>query len=103
MSTARLQAAIASLSGRIFVLGGSSDKTTFLSSVECYDPTKNIWSNVAPMISRRRGAKAAAVNGHLYVIGGFDGSTRLATIERYDQQKNQWTMVSEHNSIKIIY
>lgn len=95
MSTARLYAAIANLSETIFVMGGrcSSGPGGCLSSVEYYDPATNAWKTVAPMISKRAGARAGVVNGHLYIVGGFDGSNYLSTIERYDQHKNEWIMV----------
>lgn len=92
----RIYATIANLSGKLYVIGGLSNSKTFLSSVECYDPAINAWSNVAPMISKRSKARAGVVNGHIYVVGGTDSkdeSNNLSTIERYDQQKNEWTMV----------
>lgn len=95
MTNGRLYAAIANLSGRIFVMGGrsSSGPNGCLSSAECYDPATNAWSTVASMISKRAGARAGVVNGHLYVVGGYDGSNCLSTIEKYDQENNEWTMV----------
>lgn len=88
--------ATAILSGKLYVMGGRSDNSTFLSSVECYDPTTNAWTHAAPMNSKRAGARGGVISGHLYVVGGLDGFNFLSTIERYDQQKNEWTMVGEH-------
>lgn len=103
MSIGRTFVATAILSGKLYVMGGRSDNSTFLSSVECYDPAINTWSHVTPMISKRAGARAGVVNGHLFVVGGLDGFNFLSTIERFDQQKNEWTMVREQSSRSYLF
>jgi kelch-like protein 17 (actinfilin)/kelch-like protein 20 len=37
---------------------------------------------------------AAAVDGKLYVMGGFDGQNRLSSVERYDPATNAWEAVA---------
>ena len=44
-----------------------------LSTVEVYDPQTNTWQRVADMPTLRHGAKAAVVNGIIYVFGGYNG------------------------------
>lgn len=95
MYVGRELAAIANLSGRIFMMGGRNENKTYLSSVEYFDPMTNEWTSVAPMIKRRSAARAGVVRGDLYVVGGWcDGSTNTASIERYDHQTNNWVLVT---------
>jgi N-acetylneuraminic acid mutarotase len=37
---------------------------------------------------------AAAVDGKLYVMGGYDGQNRLSSVERYDPAKNEWVAMA---------
>lgn len=92
MQVKRRFLAVTSLLNKVFVAGGYSD-LTYLNSVECYDPISNAWTSIAPMNTKRYGARAAVLDGQLYVIGGHDGTGQLSSIERYDEQANEWVMV----------
>ena len=61
---------MAVLNGKIWVLGGYNGES-YLRSVECYCPKKNVWKMVAPMIKSRSIFNAAVVDGKLYAIGGY--------------------------------
>ena len=37
---------------------------------------------------------AAALNGRLYVCGGYDGVTSLNTVECYLPERNEWTITT---------
>lgn len=93
MLTERRSTAIATLSNKIFVMGGHSTITGILNSVECYDPIKDEWSNVAPLNEIRSAAKAKVINGQLYVVGGENDTLPVRNIERYDQLENKWIVV----------
>lgn len=93
MLTERRSTAIATLSNKIFVMGGRRIIDEILNSVECYDPIKDEWSNVAPMNEKRITAQAGVINGQIFVVGGWNGSQQLSNIERYDQLENKWTIV----------
>lgn len=54
-----------------------------------YDPHVNTWSKQAAMLSRRSGAVAAVLGGHLYVVGGNDGELALNSGERDVALKNK--------------
>lgn len=82
------------LSGRLFVIGGSNQKSSFIKSVECYDPSTDEWEIVAPMRHQRQSAAACALNGFIYVFGGQDGEILLKSIERYDPREDSWTEAS---------
>jgi len=57
--------------GIIYVAGGFSN-TGAVATVEAYNPATDAWSTVTPLPFRVWGASAAAINGTMYVIGGFD-------------------------------
>lgn len=42
-----------------------------------YDPLKNSWSKLTPMLRNRASASAAVLNGQIYVVGGTDGDMPL--------------------------
>jgi DNA-binding CsgD family transcriptional regulator len=57
----------------LYALGGGWTRT--LSTHERYDTTTNAWSNFpSPIQGEWRNLGAAAVEGHLYLAGGFSGS-----------------------------
>ncbi|CAI2358253.1 unnamed protein product [Caenorhabditis sp. 36 PRJEB53466] len=73
------------LNGLMIVVGGRSSNLTtdgksecFASTVLSYDIACKQWSNMSepPTDLRRYGHSAQAVNGKVYVIGGFDGTMR---------------------------
>ena len=57
----------------LYALGGGW--THSLSTHERYDTTTNVWSNFpSPIQGEWRNLAAAAVDGHLYLAGGWTGS-----------------------------
>lgn len=42
-----------------------------------YDPLKNSWSKLTPMLRNRASASATVLNGQIYVVGGTDGDMPL--------------------------
>lgn len=61
--------------------------------IEHYDPRKNQWSVVSPMVTRRLQFDVAVVGGNLYVVGGRDGLKTLNTVECYNPRTKQWSPV----------
>ncbi len=65
-----LEPGIAVMDGRIFVVGGQSDKAEALADVLVYDPDEDQW-NKAPALPRpTQFAGVAALAGSLYIVGG---------------------------------
>ena len=91
----RSDAAGAALGGKIYVVGGF-DGANQLRSVERFNPRTGRWKKVVfcyhcigreeplqvrSMHTARSGVAAAALDGSLFVVGGWDGTRRLRTGE----------------------
>jgi len=91
----------------LYIIGGTStdDETSDRGSptVERYDPSTDSWEEVAAMNEERHDAFGAAMNGKIYVAGGFCkfGSIGLCvvldTCEVYNASTNEWEVMSELN------
>lgn len=81
------------VNGKIYVMGGYSNDTTFLNTLEVFDPLANSWSapKTTGIFSPRRGLCSAVVNDKIYVMGGYDGKNWLNTLEVFDPSNNTWT------------
>jgi N-acetylneuraminic acid mutarotase len=61
--------------------------------VEAYDPIADRWMKRASLPEKRHHAGAVALNGKLYVVGGFDGLffwKPTQTLWEYDPQTDEW-------------
>ena len=89
---------LSALGGKLYAVGGWT-KSTILAefsrttnTVQRYDPSSNIWENVAPLDCSRGGLSVATVGQSLYAIGGEDVSgSHLNSMEIYNIQHNTWT------------
>ena len=124
----RSDAAGVALGGKIYVVGGF-DGANQLRSVERFNPRTGRWKKVALATNRREGGNcnlqvrsmgtarsgvaAAALDGSLFVVGGWDGTRRLRTgevinthlliankhIEQvYDPATNRWRSLPKMNT-----
>jgi len=86
--------AVAVSDGKIFVLGGRKGTGTSGSGsdrVFVFDPDEGAWSVVQPMAKARTGARAAAFQGKIYVVGGAVSDDALSSIEIYDPSSDSWS------------
>ena len=60
-----------------------------MSSVDCYEPDTNTWSQVANMNIAMCDHSLVSYHGRLYAIGG-DG---VDSVEVYDPNNNTWTLL----------
>lgn len=60
----------------ILFVGGWHASTENTNKVECYDPVKDTWNFVKPMLERRYQPGVAVVEGKIYVAGGEEGWDR---------------------------
>ena len=84
--------------GRLFALGGTSQATGALATVEVYSPALDSWTTVKPMAAARSSFGAAlGRDGRIYVMGGpyGDGSTTSSgastLVEAYDLASDTWS------------
>ncbi|XP_047390764.1 kelch repeat and BTB domain-containing protein 12 isoform X1 [Sciurus carolinensis] len=110
MRHAKYRFSAAVLNGEIYVLGGigcvGRDKGQVrkcLDVVEIYNPDGDFWREGPPMPSpllslRTNSTSAGAVDGKLYVCGGFHGADRHEVISKeileLDPWENQWNVVA---------
>ncbi|KAL3268082.1 hypothetical protein HHI36_007209 [Cryptolaemus montrouzieri] len=87
----------------IYVIGGSKREkkkiwdgglAMYYVGIEKFDTFIREWNQVPNMTINRLVPGVAALNGHIYVVGGEKDSDILASCERYDPQENQWTEVA---------
>lgn len=90
IATARNSQAAAGINGRLYVLGGTPDGTSYSSSNEAYDPVTNGWTTGANLPTGRSLLTAAVSGGRLYAIGGVNTFGIQAVNEEYDPISNAW-------------
>lgn len=84
---------------KLYAIGGYNGKKC-LSSAERYDPEKDCWEEIAPLLFSRRSLSAVALPDGVYAIGGYNGENYLSSVERYDIQKNEWSIVAPMNKAR---
>jgi N-acetylneuraminic acid mutarotase len=96
MGTARGGASACSMTGMIYVTGGTGgDVADALSSVEKYSPASNTWSCVAPMPEARYTHAAVAVGSAMYVLGGLDSECYPTESSfKFDSMQDSWSEVA---------
>lgn len=67
----------ATFKGKIYVAGGY-DGTSFLKSVEVYDPVEKKWSPVSPMNMRRSRVSLVSTNEGLFAVAGYFTFVQIA-------------------------
>lgn len=97
---------VAELNGKIYAVGGTEQEGNrppiWASTLNMmYDPQQNTWHKQAPLPQPVSHAGVAAMDGKLYVIGGFTtpvhiGSRNLAFV--YDPKINQWSALPDISS-----
>jgi N-acetylneuraminic acid mutarotase len=78
------------LVGLVMLLAGCIGATT--ESAAPIDQTApGTWTVFAPLRSPRQEVAVAALNGYVFVIGGFgEGAEPVDTVEMYDPRENRW-------------
>ena len=91
MNECRESSAAAVVNGEIFCSGGRNDN--ILNSVECYDPSSDVWTQISNIPYATSGHGAIEMNGNLIVIGAIDGGIRW---------KNVWALDTTDKNAKWI-
>ena len=106
LPTKRWEFSTAVVEDKVYIIGGSffnNNAGPFgLSTVEVYDTQTNTWQRGADMPTPRTNAKAAVVNGTIYVFGGYNSKDNLLEnwkmadrVEAYDPRTDTWTKKKE--------
>jgi N-acetylneuraminic acid mutarotase len=95
MPTARKGMATCVVNGKIYAFSGSSVVANaggngLLIAAEEYDPAADIWTKKEDIPTARFGASAVAVNGKIYVIGGWGVGDHTSVVEMYDPVTDTW-------------
>ena len=83
---------VASINGKIYVIGGS-DHGKELASCEMFDPDTNVWTAIPDMEEAREGCAACAVGDKLYAIGGGNDNGWLSSVEVFDTITQEWSFL----------
>ena len=95
LPTERFRPGVAALDKKIYVTGGHHAQP-MSSSVDCYDPETNSWSQVANMNIARQGHSLVSLHGRLYAIGG-------AEIQVYNPDNDTWTLLQHKLDGKVSF
>ena len=106
LPTKRWEFSTAVVDNKVYIIGGSLFNNRAgpfgLSTVEVYDPQTNTWQRGADMPTPRTNAKAAVVNGTIYVFGGYNSKDNFLQnwkmadrVEAYDPFTDTWTRKKE--------
>ncbi|HEX3905650.1 MAG TPA: kelch repeat-containing protein, partial [Polyangia bacterium] len=109
MTTARQGHTATLLStGKVLVVGGTSNGTTALASAELYDRTTGTWAATASMTGARTLHSATQLNtssngttsGKVLIAGGLNGSTSQSTAQLYSPSAGTWTAAANLNAAR---
>ena len=106
LPTKRWEFTTAVVADKIYFIGGSLFENHAgpfgLSTVEVYDTQTNTWQRGADMPTPRTNAKAAVVNGTIYVFGGYNSKDKFLQnwkmadhVEAYDPLTDTWIQKKE--------
>ena len=84
-----IQAAL--IGEKIYLPGGCNAAGAPTGQLEIYDPRLDRWEAGPPLPQAECGYALAAMEGHLYLFGGWDGKTALAGTWIFDPLGEQWS------------
>ncbi|HEU5086567.1 MAG TPA: LuxR C-terminal-related transcriptional regulator, partial [Roseiflexaceae bacterium] len=79
------------LGGKIWIPGGTQADGAVSRQLDVYDPANQSWETKAPLPQPRTGYGLAAVDGRMYLFGGWDGSQARAETLMYDPATDSWS------------
>ena len=94
--TPRWYLSTCAVNGKLYAIAGSTNKQAGVlentAMVEQYDPGRDSWMEKASISCPRRLCSTCAVNGKIYVMGGWPTKT---TVEEYDPVTDTWTQKAD--------
>lgn len=106
LPTKRWEFSTAVVEDKVYIIGGSLFDNRAgpfgVSTVDIYDTQTNAWQRGTDMPTPRTNAKAAVVNGTIYVFGGYNSKDKFLQnwkmadhVEAYDPLTDTWTQKKE--------
>nr|KAG5711643.1 hypothetical protein BaRGS_016825 [Batillaria attramentaria] len=89
-----------SYAGVLFCVGGRGASGDPFKTVECFDPRKKEWFQVAEMNTRRRHVGVCSASGLLYAVGGHDGNEHLNSGEVFNPKSNKWRSIAPMGTLR---
>ena len=89
----RGEVAVATVNGKIYVMGGSAHGRDDQPLNEEYDPATDRWRERAPMPRGLSHAGAVEMNGKVFVVGGFTRNVHMGALDvafEYDPASDSW-------------
>ncbi len=75
---------------KLYVPGGRTDAANVTDVFERYDPRGERWETLKSLPAPRSGYALAALEGKLYLFGGWDGTTYRNEVYEYDPDGDTW-------------
>jgi N-acetylneuraminic acid mutarotase len=88
---------VAPINGKLYAAGGASvgfNPVVQVKILQAYNPATNTWAKLTPLPAATSYACGGAINGKLYVAGGFANSGTLNTLHVYDPVTNAWSTLA---------
>lgn len=98
MPTARHHLGAAAVDGRLYVVGGRSNRSLALNALERFDPATGKWEQLEPLPLGSGGLEAVSWNGRLLALGGGDdGDARWVTPATwsYSPSTGTWSRLAD--------
>jgi DNA-binding CsgD family transcriptional regulator/N-acetylneuraminic acid mutarotase len=76
---------------RLYVPGGRNADGEMIDRFEVYDLRTDSWESLQPLPMPRSGYALAAVEGKIYLFGGWDGSSYQDDVWIYDPDEDSWS------------
>lgn len=119
LPTERITFATAVVGHKIYLIGGTHYEDVKpnkairgpygISTVEAYDTQTNTWQRVANMPTPRHAAKAAVVNGTIFVFGGWSAAGDHAlrkypvSVEAYNPRTDTWIQKQDMPVSRVVF
>ncbi|HBY21130.1 MAG TPA: hypothetical protein DEG71_09025 [Clostridiales bacterium] len=91
MGTARHNASIVAVNGKIYAIGGSNASNTYLNTMEEYNPSTDTWTPKANIPQGRDGTAVAVIENKIYLMGGMYSGNPQNLVYAYDTTTNTWS------------
>ena len=80
---------------------GGYTGSTYLKSVEIYNPAVDSWTGGPPMMIARSEHATVYLDHYVYAIGGCNAEGHLAAVERFDVLNKHWELVTSMRSPRM--